>query len=99
MKRRILFLIAAVACLTIAASLPAFADDMCTDVPGDVNNDGNVNILDADYLLQYLYSGGPAPVCPCQADLNGKPGINILDVSYLLNYLYGNGPAPVICTD
>jgi len=30
---------------------------------GDVNNSGGVNLLDATYLINYLYKGGPEPPC------------------------------------
>jgi hypothetical protein len=30
----------------------------------DVNSDGAVNILDINYLIAYLYLGGPEPDCP-----------------------------------
>jgi hypothetical protein len=29
----------------------------------DVNDDGLINILDISYLIDYLYGGGPPPVC------------------------------------
>ncbi|PKK82161.1 MAG: hypothetical protein CVT49_15185 [candidate division Zixibacteria bacterium HGW-Zixibacteria-1] len=67
----------------------------CCNVPGDVNNDDDVNILDASYLTDYLYKGGSAPPCPDEADSNGNCAINILDVTYLINYLYKGGPPPV----
>jgi hypothetical protein len=30
--------------------------------PGDVNGDGQVNVADVFYLINYLFAGGPAPV-------------------------------------
>jgi hypothetical protein len=37
---------------------------------GDVNGDGNINIADASYLLNWLFLGGREPV-PCPA--GGRP--------------------------
>jgi len=65
-------------------------------VCGELNGDGNVNILDATFLLNYLYRGGPAPDPIESADVSGNGLLNILDVTYLLNYLYRLGP-PLIC--
>ena len=31
---------------------------------GDANGDSQVDIGDAIYVLSYLFSGGPEPVCP-----------------------------------
>ncbi len=48
--------------------------------PGDVNDDGEVNMLDLEYLAQYLYFHGPAPPVPAFADLNGDTQVNDLDL-------------------
>jgi len=62
---------------------------------GDPNGDGNVNILDCTFLINYLYKGGPAPDPLESGDVNGDVSTNILDVTYEINYLYKDGPAPV----
>jgi len=62
---------------------------------GDPNNGGSVNILDATYLINYLYKDGPAPDPDPSADVNNSEDINILDVTYLINYIYRDGPEPV----
>ncbi len=61
---------------------------------GDVNGDGEIDIADAGFLLNYLFVGGPEPF-PWEAgdvDCNGK--VDIADVSYLINYLFVGGPPP-----
>ena len=35
-----------------------------TYIRGDANGSGVINIQDVTYLINYLYKGGPAPVCP-----------------------------------
>jgi len=61
---------------------------------GDVNKDGVVNIADVVYMVNYLFTNGPAPD-PIQAgDVNLDGVVNIADVIYLVNYLFTNGPAP-----
>jgi hypothetical protein len=61
---------------------------------GDADGTGAVNILDATFIINYLYRDGPAPDPPENADIDSSGGINILDVGYLVNYLYRNGPEP-----
>jgi Dockerin type I domain len=65
----------------------------CADKPhGDANGDGSVNVADVFYLINYLFAGGPAPVCTADVNLDGQ--VNISDVFYLINYLFAGGPAP-----
>ena len=47
---------------------------------GDVNDDGDINILDIVYLINYKYKGGPAPVHMNAGDVNSDFDINILDI-------------------
>lgn len=62
-------------------------------IPGDVNDDGNVNILDITYLTDYKFEGGPAPVVLDAGDVNADCIINVLDIIYLVNYKFKSGPA------
>ncbi len=73
-------------------SLYIISDD---DLPGDVNNNGVVNLLDITYIITYLYKGGPAPAVPEKADVNNSCTIDILDITYLIMYLYKGGPEPL----
>ncbi|PKK83677.1 MAG: hypothetical protein CVT49_07245 [candidate division Zixibacteria bacterium HGW-Zixibacteria-1] len=66
-------------------------DYMC----GDANYNAAINILDATFLINYIYKGGPIPIPIEAGDVNGNGAINILDVTYLINYLYKDGPEPV----
>ena len=60
----------------------------------DINDDGNINILDVMYLINFFYRGGPPPPHMSWADINHDGMINILDGSYLIDYLYRGGPEP-----
>jgi len=62
---------------------------------GDCNADGIVNVGDVNYLVNYLYSGGPPPDPLCVGDVNDDSVVNVGDVVYLVSYLYKGGPAPL----
>jgi hypothetical protein len=64
-------------------------------VCGDADNSGAINLLDATYLVNYLYKEGPEPEYPGAGDPDASGGTNILDVTYIINYLYKDGPEPL----
>ncbi len=64
-------------------------------VAGDANGNGTVNILDATFIISYLYKQGPAPNPLEAGNANGVGVINILDATYLISYLYKSGMPPV----
>ncbi len=55
------------------------------------NYNQSVNIADAIFLLDYLFIGGVASVCPDAADSNDDGSLNIGDAINLLNFLFSNG--------
>jgi hypothetical protein len=61
---------------------------------GDADSDGTINLLDATFIVNFLYKNGPAPYADYCADADANAVINILDVTYLINYLYKDGPPP-----
>ncbi len=58
---------------------------------GDANYNLSVDIADAIFMLGFLFSGGPAPVCPDSADANDDGSLNIGDSIYILGFLFANG--------
>lgn|GEM_PF-2573727 len=70
----------------------------CSYLPGDVNGNGVVNMLDVSYLVTFLYKDGPAAIPAVAGDVDGSFNVSILDVSYLTLYLYRDGDKPV-CRD
>ena len=58
----------------------------CT-VDHDVDMTGIFDGDDPLYLLEYLFNGGPAPLCPAEADANGDGSTNIADPIFMLNEL------------
>jgi hypothetical protein len=62
---------------------------------GDANADGNsLDLGDAIYILQFLFSNGPEPPCLKAADANDdNKAIDIGDGVYILQHLFASGPA------
>lgn len=61
---------------------------------GDINNDGEISVVDIVYLISYLFNSGSAPVCKpatACADVNLDGEVTMVDVIYLISYLFRNG--------
>jgi len=69
--------------------------DACDFACGDVNLDGNINLLDATFIIRYLYMDGPEPEPMSRCDVNADGNCNLLDAVTLINYLYQGGPEPI----
>ncbi len=64
------------------------------EMSGDANGDGDVNIGDAVYMINWIFKGGPAPKNLKEADANCDGNPNVGDAVYLINYVFKSGPAP-----
>jgi len=64
---------------------------------GDANSDGEINIGDAVFIINYIFKGGPPPAFEKLGDPNCDLTINVGDPVYLINYIFKGGPAP--CPD
>ena len=63
-----------------------------TFIPGDVNNDGQVNITDVIMLINYVSNGSAEGMNMEAADYNGDTEVNITDATLMINFvLNGNG--------
>jgi hypothetical protein len=62
---------------------------------GDCNAGGTVDLSDAVFLLNYLFSGESAPTCKDACNANGDDSNNISDPLHILNYLFLGMAAPV----
>ena len=56
-------------------------------VPGDVNNDGKVNVSDVTALVNMIL--GVASMDQERADVNGDGKVNVSDVTALINIILG----------
>ena len=76
----------------------------CVGIRGNVDNDGgdNIDISDLVYLVDYMFTGGPAPECWSEANVDGggtdnASGIDISDLVYLVDYMFTGGLLPSAC--
>jgi hypothetical protein len=61
---------------------------------GDANGDSTVDVVDAVYLINYMFVDGPPPTPLASGDVNRDCAVDVSDVVYLINYLFVDGPAP-----
>lgn len=66
-----------------------------TGLLGDANSDLRINISDAVFLIQYLFSNGVAPEKPNLADVNADCEVSLPDAVYVVNFIFGGGPYPL----
>lgn len=73
----------------------------CQGMCGDANGDDEVNVMDAEYMINYVFVLGsppPQPVLAC-GDANGDGRVNVNDPTYIINYVFILGsPAPGDCS-
>ena len=70
-------------------SNPGYFTDKNASLRGDVDGDGNVNIVDVTALINYLLGGSASDINLTAADCNTDGSVNITDVTALINYLLG----------
>jgi hypothetical protein len=61
---------------------------------GDANGDGEINVADAVFLINFVFNEGPAPDPLESGDANCDSNPNVGDAVYLINYVFGGGPEP-----
>lgn len=64
---------------------------------GDADGSGVLDLADVTFLVNYLYSNGPAPVPLAAGDQNCDGRINLTDCSYLISYLFDLGGSQPCC--
>ncbi len=77
----------------------------CCTNRGNVNDiigpGGSVDVSDLTYLVNFLFKGGPPPICEEEGNINNiiGPGgpVDVSDLTYLVNFLFKGGPEPPPC--
>ena len=84
-----------VCCLTVIFFFSILISN-CNAICGDVDDDGNVNILDITTQWSYLFNHNDSPPAyPDSMDTDSVPGLSHNDILRLAEYLFYMGPAPV----
>ena len=67
------------------------------NIEGDIND--SIDISDLVFLVDFIFTGGPAPSCPEEANVDGDVGnnIDISDLVALVDFIFTNGPTPGAC--
>ncbi len=70
--------------------------DLGDFVCGDVNADGDINLIDILYLIDNIYGdpAGPAPDPQESGDVNSDGATNLIDILYLIDFTYADPPGP-----
>jgi hypothetical protein len=84
----------AIALVNYAKTL--FGETAVTQVEGDIDNDGNVDISDLVYLVDYMFLGGPLPLSMNSGDVDASCRIDVGDLVYMAEYFFLGGPAPQV---
>jgi hypothetical protein len=61
---------------------------------GDANADGNVNVSDAVYVINYVFTGGAEPQPMAAGDVNCDSLVNVSDAVYIINHIFVGGNSP-----
>ena len=70
--------------VTVSLTVHLFGE---TCLIGDVNHDGEINVIDAGLIQEYLAEMDPAVFCFRGADVNGDGEITVIDAGLLREYL------------
>jgi hypothetical protein len=68
--------------------------EVSSEMRGDCDGSGGIDIDDVVFLINYIFSGGPAPDPVEMGDVNCEAGIDIDDAVYLIAYIFASGPEP-----
>jgi len=61
---------------------------------GDITGNGNVDVGDAIYVINFIFKNGPAPDPYESGNVNCDGAVNVGDAVYYISYIFRGGPAP-----
>jgi hypothetical protein len=62
---------------------------MATPLPGDLNLDGSVDVLDVQLCVNVFLSSETDPGVIARADVNADTNVDVLDVQLIVNLFLG----------
>jgi hypothetical protein len=65
-------------------------------INADANDDNQMNISDAVYIINFIFKGGPPPDPWLSADANCNLEVNISDAVLIVNHVFKGGPPPCV---
>ncbi len=68
--------------------------DVCDYICGDANGDGEVNVSDGVFIINFVFAGGPAPARFEAANANCDEAVNVSDAVWIINYVFVGGNIP-----
>jgi hypothetical protein len=77
-----------------ALFIASFECDYVPPICGDANSSGEVDIDDAVYLINFIFTSGPPPEHIETGDVNCSSHIDIDDVVYLITHIFSGGNTP-----
>ncbi|MDH4035723.1 MAG: M28 family peptidase, partial [candidate division Zixibacteria bacterium] len=83
----------AIALMSYAKNL--FGESVVLGEHGDIDNNGQIDIGDLVYLVDYMFLGGPPPPVMNSADVDASCQIDIADLIYVVVYFFDGGPLPL----
>ena len=72
----------------------------CIGIRGNIDSspDDISDISDLVFLVDYMFKGGPAPLCFDEANVTGaNDPMDIAELVYLVDYMFKGGPEPISC--
>ena len=60
-----------------------------SDLRGDVNGDGKINMMDVTAVIEYILGKNPSPFIYENACMNDDPYINMEDLTAIINIILG----------
>ncbi|MBO4815151.1 MAG: chitobiase/beta-hexosaminidase C-terminal domain-containing protein [Muribaculaceae bacterium] len=70
-------------------SIKALNATVIPTLPGDVNGDGKVDVLDVTAIINHILGNNPTPFDLRAADVNDDDSINVMDVTLVINIILG----------
>ena len=68
--------------------------DVCEYICGDANYDQSINVSDAVWIINFVFSGGAAPDPIESGDCDCSGSCNVSDAVYIINFVFSGGNLP-----